>query len=145
MALTLASLGAKGAKPEDGKQRASQAGIEDKRNKLIEAIDKHIERYIDGKKSYKEEVDEAGNKTKSVVRVNAMSNPSKNNPKEVIITLKYGNKAIIEIVDGNQSIAVAKDVEKKVFEQIKDAITKGEFDAKIEQAAVEATPPTTKK
>lgn len=147
MVFTLKELGAEAGTPEDGKARTTQGGIDEKRNKLIEAIRKHIKVYVDGIPETEPVKDADGNETGQVkrVRVNAMSNPHKDNADKRVLTLKYGNKAIIEIVDGKQSIVVDKSAEKATWNTIIDAIAATKFDDKIEKAAKEATPNTTKK
>ena len=140
MAFTLEELGAKPAKAEDGRARATAADVKGKRDKLIEAINKHIQVYIDNQPITEPVVDADGKPTGKTrrVRVLAMSSISKKNSKDRIITLKYGNKAVIEIVAGQKSIAVPADAERGVFEKVIAAVEKGDFDKQLEAAAKEA-------
>ena len=143
--LNLSQLNAKPASEEDGKQRVSAGGIEEKQAKLIDAIEKHIQVYVDGKPMMEETTDADGKVIKKRKRVNALSKPAKDNDKDVIITLKYGNQAIIQIDGKSNSIRVAAKDEKKTFLTIIDAVKDGLFNDALEEAAKKAAPRITKK
>ena len=144
MVLNLKELGATAATEDDGKQRVSSGGIEEKQSKLIDAIQKHIQVYVDGIPHMEETTDADGKVVKKKKRVNALSKPAKDNANDVIITLKYGNRAVIKIDGKSDSIRVAASQEKKTFETIIDAIRNGLFDAALEEAAKVSTPPKKK-